>query len=55
MPSVEFSTVKMGIFGDLVLILFYSDDGNRIFCDFHRHCRKTLLSIVIIEKVWRKG
>jgi hypothetical protein len=29
MPSVEFSTVKMGIFGDLVLILFYSYSGNR--------------------------
>jgi hypothetical protein len=29
MLSLEFSTVKMGIFGDLVLILFYSYDGNR--------------------------
>jgi hypothetical protein len=30
MPSVEFSTVEMDIFGRFVLILFYSFGGNPI-------------------------
>jgi hypothetical protein len=30
MPSVKFSTVKMGMFGGFVLILFYRYGGNPI-------------------------
>jgi hypothetical protein len=44
-----------GHFGRFVLILFYSCGGNPTSCDFHRNCRKTLLSIVIIEKYGGKG
>ena len=39
MLMVEFSTVKMSIFGRFVLILFYSYYGNPMEWDFRSNCR----------------
>jgi hypothetical protein len=49
MLSVEISTVKMGPFGDLKLILFYSYDGNRIFATKPVYLTYILITSLVID------
>jgi hypothetical protein len=47
--SVEFSTVKMGTFGDFKVILFYSYDGNRIFATKPVYLTYILITSLVID------
>jgi hypothetical protein len=47
--TVEFSTVKMGIFGGFVLILFYSYGGNPIFAIKPVYLTCILITSLVID------